>query len=348
MPPARGGRGPSQLVRTIGSERGDTSDEPGPTPPPRWSFARVPGVLRAADRELLHRDGAADQRDLRVHRDADQRPARREADAPRGGVRPGRADVPARAVGRVQGEPPRDARGLPQSAQPDLRGARRARHQAAVRAGLRGRRPHRDAGHPGRCRGHGRADRDRRPGRAPAGLGPGDGADDQARHQRHDPVHPGNRGREVRADPGAVPRLRRPARRPERQPARHSRRGGEDRHQVDRGVRLAGRPGRPGGRGQGQGRRRAARAPRQRAAQPPAHHTGHRPAGRDRRRGTRRPAAGGLGPGQDPPALRLARVQGAPRAPLPDPPRTASSPRPDPAARRPPPSPTRKRRRSRW
>ena len=67
-------------------------------------------------------------------------------------------------------------------------------------------------------------------------------ADDPARHQRHDPVHPGDRGREVRADPGAVPRLRRAARRPERQPARHPRRGGEDRDQVDRGVRLAGRP----------------------------------------------------------------------------------------------------------
>ena len=131
---------------------------------------------------------------------------------------------------------------------------------------------------------------------------------------------PADRDREVRAHPGAVPRLRRPARRPERQPARHPRGGGEDRDQVDRRVRLAAGPGRPGGRGQGQGRRRAARAPGQRAAQPPAHRAGHRPARRDRRRGARRPAAGGLGPGEDPPALRHAPVQGAPRAPLPDPP----------------------------
>ena len=61
--------------------------------------------------------------------------------------------------------------------------------------------------------------------------------------------------------PGAVPRLRRAARRPERQPAEHPERGGEDRGQVGPRVRLARRAGRPGRRGQGQGRRGAARAP---------------------------------------------------------------------------------------
>ena len=44
----------------------------------------------------------------------------------------------------------RDPGRLPRPAQPDLRGARRARHPAAVGAGLRGRRHHRHAGHPGR------------------------------------------------------------------------------------------------------------------------------------------------------------------------------------------------------
>ena len=85
-------------------------------------------------------------------------------------------------------------------------------------------------------------------------------------------LRPREPAREVRADPGPVPGLRRPARRPERQPAVHPRRGREDRHQVDRRVRLAREPGQPGRRGQGQGGRRAARAPGQRAAQPPAHH----------------------------------------------------------------------------
>ena len=41
--------------------------------------------------------------------------------------------------------------------------------------------------------GHGRAHRHRRPRRAPAGHRPGDGADDQARHHRDDPLHPGGR-----------------------------------------------------------------------------------------------------------------------------------------------------------
>ena len=75
--------------------------------------------------------------------------------------------------------------------------------------------------------------------------------------KRYDPASPAG---EVRADPGPVPGLRRAARRPERQPAVHPRRGGEDRDQVDRRVRLAREPGQPGRRGQGQGRRRAARA----------------------------------------------------------------------------------------
>ena len=59
---------------------------------------------------------------------------------------------------------------------------------------------------------------------------------------------------EVRADARAVPRLRGAARRPERQPARHPRRGGEDRDQVDRRVRLAAVARRQRRRGPRQGR----------------------------------------------------------------------------------------------
>ena len=61
-------------------------------------------------------------------------------------------------------------------------------------------------------RGHGRADRLRRPRRAAAGQRRRDGADDPARDQRHDQVHAGGGHREVRADPGPVPGLRRAAR----------------------------------------------------------------------------------------------------------------------------------------
>ncbi len=221
---------------------------------PTGRFSRCPG-------ELLHHHGTADERRLRVHGHAHQRAARRAAQPRRGGLRPQRADVPARAVRRVQGEPAGDAGRLPQSAQPDLRGAGRARHRPAECAGLRGRRRDRHPGHPGRERGHGRADRHRRPGRPAARRRPRHGAADPAGHHRDVPLHPRGRRGEVRPDPAAVPRLRRHPRRPQRQPARHPRGGGEDRDQVDPAVRLAGGAGQPGRRGQGQGRRRAPRAP---------------------------------------------------------------------------------------
>ena len=102
----------------------------------------------------------------------------------------------------------------------------------------------------------------------------------------------------------------------------HPRGRGEDRDEVDHGVRLARGPGQPGRRGQGQGGRRAARAPGQRAAQPPAHHAAPRPAGATVVGATPAdlgPAA--VGPGDDPPALRHPPVPGAARPPLPDLPR---------------------------
>ena len=96
----------------------------------------------------------------------------------------------------------------------------------------------------------------------------------------------------VRAHPAAVPRLRGAARRPQRQPAEHPRRGGEDRGEVGPRVRLARRAGRPGRRGPGQGRRRAARAPGSGGAQPLAHRAGPRRAAAGHARPTSRCAPG--------------------------------------------------------
>src|SRR5829696_2522871 len=62
-------------------------DRPGhasPAAAPRRALAGLPRLLRAAGGELLDDDGPADQRRLRLHVDADQRPARREAHPPGG------------------------------------------------------------------------------------------------------------------------------------------------------------------------------------------------------------------------------------------------------------------------
>ena len=75
-------------------------------------------------------------------------------------------------------------------------------------------------------------------------------------------------------------------------------------------------PRQPGRRGQGQGRRRAAGAPRRCAAQPADDRAGPgRSAGRHRHR-PRRAGAARLGPGADPPALRHPAVPRAARAAL--------------------------------
>ncbi len=177
-------------------------------------------------------------------------------------------------------------------------------------AGLRGRRRDRHAGHPGRGRGLPGAGGHRRPRLAATGQRRRHGALPAQGCQRADPVHPGGGRREVRADPAAVPGLRGAARRPERQPARHSRRGGEDRDQVDRRVRLAAGARRPGRHGQGQGRRRVARQPVARRAQPRADRSGQgRAAGAD----PRHAADAAVGPRPDPPAVRRPRVPGAAR-----------------------------------
>ena len=106
-------------------------------------------------------------------------------------------------------------------------------------------------------------------------------------------------------------------------------RGGEDRREVDPRVRLARRAGRPGRRGQGQGGRRAARAPAQRRAQPAAHRAAPRRAAARR---TARPAPRSVGPRGGAQALRHVAVPGAARAALPDACKR-SSPRPTRASR---------------
>src|SRR2546423_13898848 len=58
------------------------------------TFAGIPRLLRPARGELLDDHGTAHQRRLRLHLDADQRAARRETHAHRGGVRRGPALVP--------------------------------------------------------------------------------------------------------------------------------------------------------------------------------------------------------------------------------------------------------------
>ena len=92
-----------------------------------------------------------------------------------------------------------------------------------------------------------------------------------------------------------------------------SRRGGEDRGQVDRRVRLPRRAGRAGRRGQGQGRRRAARPPRPGHAEPAAHRARPRRPARPARRTT---CAAAMGPRRGAPGLRHARVPGAARPAL--------------------------------
>src|ERR1039457_1103856 len=92
--------------------------DPRPAAPARWSFPGLPGLLRASRGELLDHDRSAHERRVRLHRHAHQRPAGRAADPRGGGLRPQRADLPARAVRRVPGEPPGEAARTPTPERP--------------------------------------------------------------------------------------------------------------------------------------------------------------------------------------------------------------------------------------
>ena len=118
----------------------------------RRPLAGLPRVLRAAGGELLDHDRPAHQRGLRLHLDADQRAARRAADARRGRLRRVPADVPLRGVRRVQGQPVQDARRVQRPDLADQGGARRAADPDDREGRLRGRRRHRHPDHAGRRR----------------------------------------------------------------------------------------------------------------------------------------------------------------------------------------------------
>ena len=135
-----------------------------PAAPARRALAGLPRVLRPAGGELLDHHRPADQRGLRVHRHAHQRPARRDADAtspsPSTCRRRPSATTPTR---RTRRPATRRRQDFKRPGQPDPRGARGARDPVGVGLRLRGRRRHRHPRHAGRGRGHGRADRHRRP-----------------------------------------------------------------------------------------------------------------------------------------------------------------------------------------
>ena len=153
------------------------------------------GPFRAAAGELRHHHRAADERRLRLHRDAHQRAARRAArrtsrwPSTAASRRSGTSST--WSTRRTGGRRPADFRsqlslifevldalGIPRLSVAGYEADDIIATLATQAAGGR----------------HGRADRHRRPGRAPAGQRPRHGADDPARHQRDDPVHPG-RGR---------------------------------------------------------------------------------------------------------------------------------------------------------
>ena len=127
----------------------------------RRALAGLPRVLRPTGRELQHHRRPADQRGLRVHRDAHQRPAGRGADPRRGQLRHLAKQLPARRLRRVQGRPRGDARRLQGPGVTGPRGARRAADPGGLRRGLRSRRRAGDPCHAGGRRRHGRADRHR-------------------------------------------------------------------------------------------------------------------------------------------------------------------------------------------
>ena len=131
----------------------------------------------------------------------------------------------------------------------------------AAGRGLRGRRRHRHAHHAGRARGLRRADLHRRPRRAPAGQRPRHRALPAQGRLRHVPVHAGGGAGEVRPHARRSTPTSRPCAATRATTCPTSRAWGRRPRPSGSGVRRPRPAGRPGRRGQGQGRRRAARAP---------------------------------------------------------------------------------------
>ena len=188
--------------------------------PARRPLAGLPRLLRPSGGELLDHHGPAHQRGLRVHLDAHQHAPRRAADPHRGRLRQVAADVPPRAVLRVQGQAQQDPRRVLQPAAADRRGPRRPQDPAPAQGRLRSRRHHRHPGHPGPGRRLRGADPLRRPRRLPARHRPRHGALPDARRLRDGADDPGGGRGQVRRPAGALSRPRRHRGGDLRQPAR--------------------------------------------------------------------------------------------------------------------------------
>ena len=94
----------------------------------RRPLDRVPGLLRASGRELLHPDRPAHQRRLRLHLHVDQRATRREADPSRRCLRRIASYLPLRDLQRIQGKPHDNARRIQRPARPGQGGAQGSQH----------------------------------------------------------------------------------------------------------------------------------------------------------------------------------------------------------------------------
>ena len=208
---------------------------------PRLSRAAAadPQVRRSADR----RRRRVLQHAVEIHRGSARR---RRADPCRGDLRPLRPHLPQRHLRRLQGEPPRPARGAEAPVPADPR--RDPRLQPALHRdrGVRGRRHHRGAVLPGARRGRARHHHQ-------LGQGP-DAAGGRRRRDAGPDQEQGDRPRRGVREVRCLPRTRGgragACGRPDRQRARRARYRDQDRRPADPGIRRPGNAARPRGRDQ--------------------------------------------------------------------------------------------------
>ena len=234
----------------------------------------------------------------------------------RGRLRPPGPDLPARAVRRVQGDPPADAGRPPRPVPEGPRGGQGAAHPRLRAGRLRGGRRDRHDHRRRRAARPRHDDRDRRPRHAPARHRPHPADDDAVRGREHDPLRPREDRRAVRPRARPDDRLQGAQGRPDRQHPGRARGRREDRGQAHPRVRDARGAVRADRRGQA---RQAAREAH-RASRVGVHGQGPlddrpRPAGRVRPRGG---PARRLRPRDGHPALPRVRVPLADRAPAGD------------------------------
>ena len=143
-------------------------------------------------------------------------------------------DVPPRAVRRVQGDPPADARRPARPVPEGPRGRQGAPHPRLRAGRLRGRRRHRHAHRPGRARRPRHDDRHRRPRHAPARHRPDPPDDDPLGRPEHDRLRPGADRRALRPRARPDDRLQGAQGRLDRQHPGRARGRGEDRGEARR------------------------------------------------------------------------------------------------------------------